>query len=220
MSDRYQAWPGWPYQVVTKGTAGLAKLFCGLQVRGLGNVPASGAAVLMANHVSYLDPLLIAGVTSRPIRFVAKDELFEGFGGWLYPRLNTIPVKRGKPDVGAFRSAAATLDAGGLFCVFPEGTRSADGRLGAAQPGAISIAVKAGVPIVPIGLIGTWEVMPRSGRWRSARIGLAFGQPFQPAWLSAEAKRDKRLMAKVGALVMERIARLQEALREELAPDE
>ncbi len=136
--------PDWPYYVLREFFRTTYSLFLGLTVRGRENVPRTGPAVVLANHESLLDPYLVTFVSRRPLAYMGKEELFRGFGGWLFPRMNCGKVRRGAADVAAFRFAARVLADGRLFVMFPEGTRSVDGRLQPAQTGAISIALDRG----------------------------------------------------------------------------
>ncbi len=207
------AWPGWPYHLTCISVCGFLRTFCGLQVRGAGYVPEAGPAVLMANHESYFDPYLVTYLSWRPVQFMAKTELFQGFGGWLFPRLNTAPVRRGHGDLSAFRNAWRHLDAGKLLCIFPEGTRSPDGELHAAQPGAISIALRAGVPIIPVAISGTYQLLPRQGGLRLTPVAVVAGQPLQLSGLPKDGHRNKQVLEHVAELVMSEIAALRAGLQ-------
>ncbi|MBI5832362.1 MAG: 1-acyl-sn-glycerol-3-phosphate acyltransferase [Armatimonadetes bacterium] len=199
--------------------AGCNLLFGGLhqmQVHGREYIPRSGPAVLMGNHESFLDPLLIIQLTMRPILFAAKEELFEVWNGYLFPRLNCIPVKRGTADMAMFRAAARHLKRGRLFGLFPEGTRSPDGVIGPAQPGAIAIALWSGVPIIPIGMAGTHSVLPRQGGYTRLPIGIEAGPPlvFGDALRSPKVSKDE--IELVGRRVMDEIARLKRRIEQRL----
>lgn len=208
--------PDWPYYVLREFFRTTYSLFLGLTVRGTENVPRSGPAVVLANHESLLDPYLITFVSSRPLAYMGKEELFRGFGGWLFPRMNCGKVRRGAADVGAFRFAARVLAQGRLFVMFPEGTRSVDGRLQQAQPGAISIALRSGAPILPVGIVGTREALGVGHGLRRHPVALRVGQPLEFAGLEPKAYRDKTVIAQVGERVMSQIAVLRRELRREL----
>lgn len=200
--------------------AGCNVLFTGLhhmQVHGREFIPRSGQAVLMGNHESFLDPLLILQLTMRPILFAAKEELFDVWNGWLFPRLNCIPVHRGKPDVAMFRAAARHLERGRIFCLFPEGTRSADGQIAAAQPGAIAVALWSGAPIIPIGLAGTHSVLPRQGGYQRLPVGIEAGPPLTFPDVIRKPKISKEEIDRVGRRVMEEIARLKRRVDERIS---
>jgi 1-acyl-sn-glycerol-3-phosphate acyltransferase len=205
--------PGLVYRLATWGSRGLFQAFLGMHVEGLANVPPAGPAMLLCNHESYLDPLMVGGCVLRPILFGAKEELFEGRRGcWLYPRLNCVPVRRGTADMRLFRSMAARLEAGGLVCLFPEGTRSRDGELRPAQPGSVAIALRAGAPLVPVAVYGTHEVLIQGGGLRLRRIGLAVGRPLTFAPLTASSHAAKAAVTQAGERVMIEIARLKAEL--------
>jgi len=109
----------------------LMRAWFGLRVRGAEHVPSSGPALIVSNHQSILDPPLIGGATRRQIYFLAKAELFRiPVFGWLMRALHARPVRREGPDSRALRTAALLLEEGKALLVFPEGTRSLDGRLG------------------------------------------------------------------------------------------
>jgi len=136
-------------------------------IEGADNVPATGPALLASNHVSYLDPLTLAWVADRRgrhVRFLAKAELFDKRGlGPLLRAAHQIPVQRGKVDAAdALHEAVAALERGECIAVFPEGTISQDLEPMAGKSGTARLAHRAGVPIVPVGLAGTFEVWPRS----------------------------------------------------------
>jgi 1-acyl-sn-glycerol-3-phosphate acyltransferase len=215
MAQVHRHWPGFPYHIVRlMGTVGLPLYRS--PVRGLEHLPRRGPAVLMSNHASYFDPYILVSLTLRPISFMAKTELFEGFGGWTYPRLNTFPVRRGLLDRAALRSADEVLARGGLLGIFPEGTRTPDGHLLPAQAGAFAIALNAGAPIVPIGIVGTFHALPRGGRIRYGRLGVGVGPPVRFAELAGGRMPDKRQAARVARLVMAEIHRLCAGLCDEV----
>lgn len=131
-------------------------LLLGLQVEGLEHVPANGAIILAPNHVSYLDPFLVAIAVNRPINFMAKAELFNyRFLGKLLTWVYAFPVKRGSGDRHAIRHALQLLDEGKVLGIFPEGTRNKEGQIMHTQAGAAMIALRSGAPIVPVACIGT-----------------------------------------------------------------
>lgn len=148
-------------------------------VTGLENVPDSGGAVIVANHLSYLDPPLVGVILKRPIRFMAKDELFRfRLFGALLRRLGAFPVNRVGVDRAAVREAISTVTSGQLLGIFPEGTRSKDGMLQKGHAGAALIAMKTGVPVVPVGILGLGR--NAKGRGLRRRIRVAIGKPMLP----------------------------------------
>lgn len=131
------------------------------KVEGRENIPLKGPVILASNHTSFLDPPVIGAAVNRPVWFIAKAELFHPTPlGWLLRKLGAYPVRRGEGDRAILRWALETLDAGEALVIFPEGTRSPDGRLQSPQPGIGLIALKSKAPVVPIGIIGSYEAMP------------------------------------------------------------
>ncbi|NAZ88693.1 lysophospholipid acyltransferase family protein, partial [Kineococcus indalonis] len=155
-------------------------------VRGLENVPASGPAVLASNHLSVADPVLLSTLLPRRVTYIAKAEMFTGAGlggrlfGGLLRGIGQVPVDRsgGRASTAAIDAALEVLGRGGLFGVYPEGTRSPDGRLYRGRTGVARIALRSGAPVVPVAVVGTGELMPR-GRVlpRVRRVGLVVGEP-------------------------------------------
>jgi 1-acyl-sn-glycerol-3-phosphate acyltransferase len=114
------------------------------------NIPAQGAAIIAANHKSFLDAFFIRLSTHRHVRFMGKTELFRGPLGWLFLRLGAFPVRRGEADADAMETAQLILEQGGLVVIFPEGTRVDDPHaVGAPHHGAGRLALQSGAPIVP-----------------------------------------------------------------------
>jgi 1-acyl-sn-glycerol-3-phosphate acyltransferase len=156
-------------------------------VEGLENVPAKGGAVLAGNHLSVADEYIMGAVVPRHIAFWAKAEYFNGtgLGGFamktLMRGLGAIEVNRegGRAALTALDAAIPALRGGELVGVYPEGTRSPDGRLYRGRTGAARLALLAGVPIIPIGVIGTERVQPigRKIPKLGAKVTIRFGKP-------------------------------------------
>ncbi|MFI6329031.1 lysophospholipid acyltransferase family protein [Micromonospora chersina] len=157
-------------------------------VEGLEHIPATGGAIFAGNHLSVADELLLGTVVPRHLAFWAKSEYFKGtgvkgaFSKFVLTGLGAIPVERagGRAALSAFDAAIPVLKAGDLVAVYPEGTRSPDGRLYRGRTGAARLAVAAGVPLIPVGVTGTDKAqpigtrVPRPGR---AQITIRFGKP-------------------------------------------
>jgi 1-acyl-sn-glycerol-3-phosphate acyltransferase len=155
----------------------LMRAWFGLSVRGAEHVPPSGPALIVSNHQSILDPPLIGGATRRRIYFLAKAELFRiPVFGWLLRALHARPVRREGSDPRALKTAARLLKEGKALLVFPEGTRSLDGRLGEGKPGVGMLAVTSGAPVVPAYVSGTLEALPKGAAWpRRSQVSVIFG---------------------------------------------
>lgn len=163
------------------------------KVEGLEHVPATGGAIFAGNHLSVADEFFLGAVIDRPIAFWAKEEYFTtpGLKGvffkGLMDGLGAIPVHRagGRAALSAFDDAIPHLQNGGLVCVYPEGTRSPDGRLYRGRTGAARLALAAGVPIVPVGMIGTEKVQPIGQIMPTIKRGevtIKFGKPIEVTW--------------------------------------
>lgn len=207
--------PGWALAHAVRTTAGrlLLALF---RVRFLDekNVP-TGPAILAGNHVSYLDPALLWCGSPRPMHFMAKSELWEiGWLGWVFDRLWAFPVNRAGADREAISTATSLLERGELVGMFPEGTRKRDGgdELGEAQGGVAFIAIRAGVPVVPVGIAGTDEAWPPGRKLpRLVRVRMAYGEPIDPEQF--EGGRKERVAA-MTAEIMRRIEQQRTIARE------
>lgn len=147
-------------------------IFLRLRVEGIENVPDEGACILCPNHIHAIDPPLISTLVYRPAFHMAKAELF-GYLGWVLPKVGAFPVRRGRPDREALKSAMALLRAGRLVVIFPEGHRSPNGDLGSARHGAARLSIATGAPIVPVRIEGPYRMF--------GRVTVTFGQPFHPA---------------------------------------
>ncbi|MEO3748479.1 lysophospholipid acyltransferase family protein [Plantactinospora sp. B5E13] len=157
-------------------------------VEGLENIPATGGAIFAGNHLSVADELFLGAVVPRHLAFWAKAEYFTGTGvrGWLtrsvVEGLGAIRVERsgGRAALSAFDGAVPVLRAGDLVALYPEGTRSPDGRLYRGRTGVARLALAAEVPVIPVGMIGTEKVQPigaRMPRLGAGKVTVRFGEP-------------------------------------------
>jgi 1-acyl-sn-glycerol-3-phosphate acyltransferase len=151
--------------------------FFQLKAYGTHNVPNRGGVLIVSNHQSYLDPVLLGTKLRRPLSFLAKSELFENrCFGWLIRNLNAFPVRQGEGDVGAVRETIRRLQEGHALILFPEGTRSPDGTIQPILPGVGLIIRRAGVPVLPAVVDGSFAAWPRdSKRFRSHPIRVMYG---------------------------------------------
>ena len=138
------------------------KIFFSLKVAGLGNIPLKGPFIIACNHASYIDPVIIGGLKIRKISFMAKEELFKNkFFAWYLSKLHIFPLRRYSGDSRALRGAIRRLKKGGSLLIFPEGTRSRDGKLQEFRRGGFFLAQTSQSAIIPISLEGTYELMPK-----------------------------------------------------------
>ncbi len=180
-------------------------LFNRWDVEGIENLPARGPVVLVANHVSLWDPVVLGcSIRSRIVHYMAKEDLFKiPVFGSILPHLQCFPVKRGKIDRNALRTAAGYLESGEILGLFPEGSRGKNNELLPFQPGAALFALRSGAPIVPVGLTGTKTAFPCTIR---GRIRVRFGQPLTFQELYGQKLREEELenvMAKVKAVIQD-----------------
>jgi 1-acyl-sn-glycerol-3-phosphate acyltransferase len=150
-----------------------------LKVYGKENVPQSGGVLLVANHQSFLDPPLIGVQLRRKASYLAKSGLFENpLFGWIIRNCNAFPVRQGEGDVGAVKETIRRLREGHMLTVFPEGGRSEDGELQPILNGAALVVRKAGVPIVPVVIEGSFKAWSKHRRiWQRHPVRVLFGKP-------------------------------------------
>ncbi|NGO80942.1 1-acyl-sn-glycerol-3-phosphate acyltransferase [Streptomyces sp. YC504] len=163
----------------------LLRLMFRPRIEGLEHVPATGAAIVAGNHLSFSDHFLMPAILKRRITFLAKAEYFTGPGlkgrltAFFFRSAGQIPVDRSGKEAGqnAIREGLGVLNKGELLGIYPEGTRSHDGRLYKGKVGVAAMALKAGVPVVPCAMIGTFEAQPPGQKIPSLRpITIRFGE--------------------------------------------
>ena len=191
-------------------------LFTGLTVEGRGNVPPTGALIVASNHLSFIDSIVIPLASGRQVHFLGKSEYFEGTGlrgaavRWFHSTAGTIPVDRSDPRA-AMRSlelGEEVLRRGDAFGVYPEGTRSPDGRLHRGRTGVARMAVSTGATLLPCAVVGTDKVQPAgSNSFRPARVTVRFGTPVDVAALTERFQKAALLRAVTDA-TMDAIAGL------------
>ncbi|QBI21833.1 1-acyl-sn-glycerol-3-phosphate acyltransferase [Egibacter rhizosphaerae] len=149
-------------------------------VEGIENVPDRGPAILASNHLSGLDVVLMPAVLQRPLFFVGKSEYFRGPARWFFRNVGVIPVARHGGDAAeaSLRKGQEILECGQLLGIYPEGTRSPDGRLHRGKTGPVRLALRTGAPIVPVAMLGTNRAVVRKTPVpRLGRVGVRFGEP-------------------------------------------
>lgn len=179
-----------------------------LRVEGREHEPRSGPVLAVCNHVSAVDPPIAGVALRRRARFMAKEELLRvPVLGALLRALGVFPVRRGEPDRQSIRVALEALEGGDLLLMFPEGTRSADGRLRVAEPGAALLALRTGAPVLPMAVIGTHRVMPKGARIPRPRpVVVRMGPPISVP--REEGRLDRTVLEAWGQRFMTAIAAL------------
>ncbi len=180
------------------------KIAFNFKIYGKENVPKSGSNIFASCHRSNLDPIFIATKARVPNSYMAKDELFHGnkFFVWLIKYMGAFPVVRGSGDGGVITTSIRKLEEGRNLVIFPEGTRSKDGKLGRGKTGVALIAAIAQVPVIPVAISFKGEKL----KFRS-KIILTYGKPINPEELKIEGS-DTRSMKKIKSAIMDRIAEL------------
>ncbi len=147
------------------------------RARGTGNLPLSGPAIIVSNHKCNVDPVIIGMLFDRPLKFMAKKELF-GFGPfrWLISTLGAFPIDRGAGDRHALEQALEVLAAGGVLLMFPEGTRFKDEDIHDFLPGVGMLALRSGAPVVPMAMHGT-QYMVQDGKLHFPPVRVVVGEP-------------------------------------------
>ncbi|HEX9109176.1 MAG TPA: lysophospholipid acyltransferase family protein [Longimicrobiales bacterium] len=182
-----------------------------VELVGLENVPEQGPVLVIANHQSILDPILIQSFCPRPMHTMAKSTQYGSrVMGWLLPRLLAFPVRRYQVDPQSVRSVLRHLEQGHAVGIYVEGERSWDGKLQRPRLGTVRLLLKAGVPIVPVGISGSYDVLPRWDHGlRRAPVRIAFGEPLRWPRLDRREERERALPG-AAAELMRAIERLLE----------
>lgn len=169
------------------------KLYNRVKVYSTDQVPLQGPIVMVANHVSYLDPLYIGTIFPRKLNFMAKKESFSFFLlRWLLINLGAFPVNRDKSDIGAVKKAINILREGKVLALFPQGGRKQDVHLTEIKQGASYFAVKTNTPILPVYIKGTDNVMPKGGILiRPAKVEIYIGQLIEVSDINSINQEDK-----------------------------
>jgi 1-acyl-sn-glycerol-3-phosphate acyltransferase len=159
-----------------------ARLYFGARFQGVEHIPSSGRLLILPNHVTYADPVLVTIPVRRPVYYMAWNALFHIYGlAWLIRRLRAFPVDINTPDAGATRAAVRLLRAEEAVMMFPEAGRSDDGRLQRFRLGAFRLACSLGVPIMPVTIIGGHEAWPPRRRLpRPGRVTIVYHPVIAP----------------------------------------
>ncbi|HSO56911.1 MAG TPA: lysophospholipid acyltransferase family protein [Paenisporosarcina sp.] len=166
-------------------------------IKGLEHFPKTGGVLVCSNHINALDPPVVGITAPRPVHFMAKEELFNlPILKPLLPKLNAFPVKRGLSDREALRKALSLLKSGDVMGLFPEGTRSKDGKLGKGFTGAGFFALKGEADVVPCAIIGPYKPFKR--------LKVVYGKP-----IVMQPYRDRKASAdEVTLVIMDEIQKL------------
>jgi 1-acyl-sn-glycerol-3-phosphate acyltransferase len=185
---------------------------------GRGNVPATGAAILASNHLSFIDSVFLPLMIDRPMSFLAKSDYFTGKGirGWatrvFFKATGQLPIDRsgGKASEASLNTGLGVLARDALLGIYPEGTRSPDGKLYRGRVGIARMALEARVPVVPVVMVDTGQIMPIGRRLpRVGRIGIVIGEPLDFSRF-AGLEGDRYVLRSVTDEIMVALQRLGE----------
>ncbi|MDX1510315.1 MAG: lysophospholipid acyltransferase family protein [Nitriliruptorales bacterium] len=178
-----------------------------VNIEGLDNIPAQRPAIVAANHLSFIDSIFMPVNIPRPVYFLAKAEYFDSWRTrWFFAGAGCVPTRRDNPDaaMAALLTGVDILNSGELLGIYPEGTRSPDGRLYRGKTGPLRMALTAEVPIIPVGIIGTDKVMPTGSRFpKRVPVTVRYGEPLEFAQYRGHAEDRAALRAGTDELMYE-----------------
>ncbi|MCY0919674.1 MULTISPECIES: lysophospholipid acyltransferase family protein [unclassified Streptomyces] len=200
-----------------KATVGpVMRLMFRTKVEGIENIPGTGAVILAGNHLTFIDSMILPLVCDRTVHFIGKDEYVTGTGlkgrvmAWFFTGSGMIPVDRDGANggVAALMTGRRILEEGKIFGIYPEGTRSPDGRLYRGRTGIARLTLMTGAPVVPFAMIGTDKLQPGGkGMPRPGRVTLRFGEPMEFSRYEG-MDRDRYVLRAVTDSVMAEVMRL------------
>ncbi|MCF1510312.1 lysophospholipid acyltransferase family protein [Streptomyces glomeratus] len=186
------------------------------RVEGAEHIPADGPVILAGNHLTFIDSIVLPIVTTRQVVFIGKDEYVTGKGlkgrlmAWFFTGVGMIPVDRdgASGGVAALMTGRRVLEEGRIFGIYPEGTRSPDGRLYRGRTGIARLTLMTGAPVVPFAMIGTDKLQPGGrGMPRPGRVTVRFGEPMEFSRYEG-MDRDRYVLRAVTDSVMTEVMRL------------
>jgi len=182
--------------------------FFGYRIVGREKLLTSGPVVVASNHESFLDPPLVGVMFNHAVFTLARKTLFRGFGAWLYPRMNAIPIDQDRPDMTSLKKIIKLLRQKNQVVIFPEGSRTLDGSLQRAEPGTGLIVARSKATVQPVRIFGARDALPRgSAKLRFTPITIVVGDPitFTPEELKAKGRDGYQ---KISDRIMDEISKL------------
>jgi 1-acyl-sn-glycerol-3-phosphate acyltransferase len=199
----------WSWLVIQYAMSLVFTFWLRYRARGVEKLPKTGGGLILINHQSFLDPLLVGLPLQRPVSYLARDSLFTiPLVGWVVRNTYVMPINRKSATTGMIKQAVNRLKHGFLVGIFPEGTRSTDGTIGLFKPGFIALIRRAKLPVYPAGIAGAYEALPRGSCFLYPRkIHVVFGEPFTQDELDVLTQRgnEERLVT----LVRDRVEQCQ-----------
>jgi len=196
-----------PFYRLAYFLVGIELSFHRIRIEGRENVPPGGC-LIVSNHVSYMDPTTVGWAVAREIYYLGRKSLFKPpFWSWFLPICNVLPIDRDSRDVSGLRRIIKMLKEVHAVLLFPEGTRSPNGTIQPAEPGAGLVALKAAVPVLPVRIFGTYESLSRhTKRLRLHPIRVVIGKPYLPTL--PDGQKEKTAYPLIAQDMMQRIAAL------------
>ena len=206
----------WVYEIVWWSSNLIFRIFFRCRYFHTERVPATGPVILASNHASYMDPPLVGSGIRRTVNYLARDTLFRyQLLNFIMKRLHCVPVDREGAGAAGLKGIFDRLSVGGVILLFPEGTRTADGKLLPARAGVGLTVIKSDAPVIPIRIFGTFEAYNRHS-WipRPHRIAIKYGKPLDISDLREEVKtcskpRVKQIYQEVANRLMREIAAMK-----------
>jgi len=187
--------PNWVWRTIRLFLRNACGFWMKYRARGLERLPAGGALFII-NHQSFLDPLLVGLPLRRPVSYLARDTLFPvPLVGWVLRNTYVMPIRRDAATTESLRESIRRIEHGFYVGIFPEGTRSNDGAIGPLKPGFVALLRRCQAPLVPVGISGASQVMPRGALFpRPRRVSIVFGEPidraeFEPLLVKGQEQR-------------------------------
>lgn len=200
----------WFYSLARTLIVVVARLWFRLEVHGAENVPARGAVIVSPIHRSNLDTPILGAVTRRRMRYMGKESLWRSrFGGWFLTALGGFPVERGTADREALRASMTVLERGEPLVMFPEGTRQSGPAIAELFDGPAYMACRTGAPIVPVGIGGSEDAMPKGSKFlRPVKMTIVVGAPLNPPPPKESGRVSRRAVRELTAELGEAIQAL------------
>lgn len=160
-------------------SVGIVWLMYRVKVYGKENIPQDGAVLILSNHQSFLDIMLCQGWLRRPFYYVPRDTLFVGFWGWMIDSFYTIPINQEQVGIKSMRAIIDILKHGHIVCLYPEGSRTFDGKIDEIKPGFSLLVRRSGAVMLPMVIDGIFERWPRGQKYPKfgGRVGVMYGKP-------------------------------------------
>lgn len=195
------------YAGVRAAIRGFAKIYWRLRLDGTEHLPPRGGFILASVHRSNIDSAILSTLTPRRMRYMGKESMWRYRApGWLFDALGGFPVRRDRVDRSALRRCVEIVEAGDPLVIFPEGTRRPGPLVEAVFDGPAYVATRTGVPIVPVGIGGSEQAMPRgSALLRPVKVCVVVGEPLQPPAAAADTKAGRRAVRELSVELRRRL---------------